>query len=103
MPSVGDCARSAATILVRERCSGLHRCETFLCLSRVADFSSSCQHATYSIDSDNNVIVGLPPPREGWVTARSYCLEESLADRALHVRLTLFCFDLHPELFFCSI
>lgn len=44
------------------------------------------QHATYSIDSDNNVIVGLPPPREGWVTARSYCLEESLAERALQVR-----------------
>ncbi|KAI9451413.1 hypothetical protein BJY52DRAFT_1419138 [Lactarius psammicola] len=40
-------------------------------------------HATYSIDSDNNVVVGLPAPREGWVTARSYGLEESLADRAL--------------------
>ena len=45
------------------------------------------QHATYSVDSDNNVIVGLPPPREGWVTARSYCLEESLAERALQVGL----------------
>ena len=52
-----------------------------------------CQHATYSIDNDNNVIVGLPPVREGWVTARSYCLEESLADRALHVRLTPTCFN----------
>ncbi|KAI9435458.1 hypothetical protein H4582DRAFT_2079564 [Lactarius indigo] len=40
-------------------------------------------HATYSIDSDNNIVVGLPAPREGWVTARSYGLEESLADRAL--------------------
>ncbi|KAI0295110.1 hypothetical protein B0F90DRAFT_1670229 [Multifurca ochricompacta] len=40
-------------------------------------------HATYSIDNDNNVIVGLPPPREGWVTGRSYGLEESLAERAL--------------------
>jgi hypothetical protein len=49
-----------------------------------------CQHATYSIDNDNNVIVGLPPPREGWVTARSYGLEESLAERALQVRPTLF-------------
>jgi hypothetical protein len=52
------------------------------------------QHATYSIDSDNNIIVGLPPPREGWVTARSYCLEESLAERALHVRLMSLRFDL---------
>ncbi|KAF8266686.1 hypothetical protein EI94DRAFT_1786796 [Lactarius quietus] len=40
-------------------------------------------HATYSVDSDNNVVVGLPAPREGWITARSYCLEESLADRVL--------------------
>ncbi|KAH9003771.1 hypothetical protein EDB86DRAFT_2273783 [Lactarius hatsudake] len=40
-------------------------------------------HATYSVDSDNNIVVGLPAPREGWVTARSYGLEESLADRAL--------------------
>lgn len=40
-------------------------------------------HATYSVDSDNNVVVGLPAPREGWVTARSYGLEESLAGRAL--------------------
>jgi hypothetical protein len=39
--------------------------------------------ATYSVDSDNNVVVGLPAPRDGWITARSYCLEESLADRAL--------------------
>src|SRR5258707_13663228 len=58
-----------------------------------------CQHATYSTDRDNNVIVGLPPPREGWVTARSYGLEESLAERALHVRLMSSCFDLLPELF----
>ncbi|KAH9018940.1 hypothetical protein EDB84DRAFT_1566241 [Lactarius hengduanensis] len=40
-------------------------------------------HATYSIDSDNNIVVGLPAPREGWVTARSYGLEESLAGRVL--------------------
>ncbi|KAH9054778.1 hypothetical protein EDB87DRAFT_1688903 [Lactarius vividus] len=40
-------------------------------------------HATYSINSDNNIVVGLPAPREGWVTARSYGLEESLVDRAL--------------------
>ncbi|KAH9017393.1 hypothetical protein EDB85DRAFT_2294882 [Lactarius pseudohatsudake] len=40
-------------------------------------------HATYSVDSDNNVIVGLPALREGWVTARSYGLEESLAGRVL--------------------
>ncbi|KAI0265498.1 hypothetical protein BGY98DRAFT_939525 [Russula aff. rugulosa BPL654] len=49
-----------------------------------SDAQDFIDHATYSIDSDNNVIVGLPPPREGWVTARSYCLEESLSDRALH-------------------
>jgi hypothetical protein len=55
------------------------------------------QHATYSIDSDNNVIVGLPPPRDGWVTARSYCLEESLAERALHVRPVSSRFDCFPE------
>ncbi|KAI0270395.1 hypothetical protein BC834DRAFT_967197 [Gloeopeniophorella convolvens] len=48
--------------------------------SQAQDF---IDHATYSIDSDSNVIVGLPPPRDGWLTARSYGLEESLAERAL--------------------
>jgi len=46
------------------------------------DAQDFIDHATYSIDS-NNIIVRLPLPREGWVTARSYCLDESLAERAL--------------------
>ncbi|KAI0262381.1 hypothetical protein BGY98DRAFT_1182275, partial [Russula aff. rugulosa BPL654] len=33
-----------------------------------SDAQDFIDHATYSIDSDNNVIVGLPPQREGWVT-----------------------------------
>ncbi|KAH9977429.1 hypothetical protein BJV74DRAFT_888489 [Russula compacta] len=47
------------------------------------DAQDFIDHATYSIDSDNNIIVGLPLPREGWVTARSYCLEESLAEQLM--------------------
>lgn len=44
------------------------------------------QDASYSLDGDGNVIVGLPPPKEGrWITARSYRLLESLVSTCLKV------------------
>ncbi|KZV65276.1 hypothetical protein PENSPDRAFT_655938 [Peniophora sp. CONT] len=39
--------------------------------------------ATYTVDSNNNVLMGLAPPKDGWHTFRSYNLCESLVDRAL--------------------
>jgi hypothetical protein len=93
---VSDNACPTAIVLVRERCSGLHRRKTFPQGLRVGCLPCA-QHATYSIDSDNNIIVGLPPPREGWVTARSYCLEESLAGRVLQVRMVAFFYACAPR------
>ena len=44
------------------------------------------QEATYSIDGDRNVIIGLPPPRNNnSITVRNYRLTESLVDAALKV------------------
>ncbi|VDB88484.1 unnamed protein product [Peniophora sp. CBMAI 1063] len=39
--------------------------------------------ATYTVDNDNKVLMGLAPPKDGWHTFRSYNLCESLVDRAL--------------------
>ncbi|KAI0310774.1 hypothetical protein OF83DRAFT_1178204 [Amylostereum chailletii] len=41
------------------------------------------EDATYTVDDDNNVVLGLPLPKDGWITARSYNICESLVDRAL--------------------
>ncbi|KAI0255628.1 hypothetical protein BJV78DRAFT_1279363 [Lactifluus subvellereus] len=78
---LADCA-SLILKTYRDIASAITHAQQQLSLSEneAQDF---IDHATYSIDSDNNVIVGLPPPREGWLTARSYGLEESLAERAL--------------------
>jgi hypothetical protein len=44
------------------------------------------QDASYSLDGDGNVIVGLPPPKDGnWMTARNYRLVESLVDTCMKV------------------
>ncbi|KAI0041685.1 hypothetical protein FA95DRAFT_1640934 [Auriscalpium vulgare] len=48
--------------------------------SQAQDF---IEGATYTVDADNCVVLGLPPLKEGLVTARSYNLQESLVDRAL--------------------
>ncbi|KAI0274116.1 hypothetical protein BGY98DRAFT_1099197 [Russula aff. rugulosa BPL654] len=80
--SLANCA-SLILKTYRDVASAIAHAQQQLSLSE-SDDQDFIDHATYSIDSDNNVIVGLPPPREGWVTARSYCLEESLSDRALH-------------------
>ncbi|KAI0061298.1 hypothetical protein BV25DRAFT_1857529 [Artomyces pyxidatus] len=48
--------------------------------SQAQDF---IEGATYTVDSDNNVVLGLPTPKDGWMTARSYNLAESLVDRAM--------------------
>jgi len=99
--SLANCA-SLILKTYRDIASAIAHAQQQLSLSE-SDAQDFIDHATYSVDSDNNVVVGLPPLREGWVTARSYCLEESLADRALHVRPTPSCFDLRAELFCCSI
>ncbi|TDL27145.1 hypothetical protein BD410DRAFT_836216 [Rickenella mellea] len=46
------------------------QCQLSLSESQAQDFVAE---ASYSLDGDNNVIVGLPPPKSGfWITARSY-------------------------------
>ncbi|KAI9509001.1 hypothetical protein F5148DRAFT_1283415 [Russula earlei] len=79
--SLADCA---CLILKTYRgiASAIAHAQQQLALSE-SDAQDFIDHATYSLDSDNNIIVGLPQPRDGWVTARNYGLEESLGDRAL--------------------
>ncbi|KAA1467028.1 hypothetical protein DENSPDRAFT_868817 [Dentipellis sp. KUC8613] len=49
--------------------------------SKAQDF---LEHATFTVDSENNVLLGLPKPREGnWVTFRSYNLIETIVDRVI--------------------
>ncbi|KAH9958780.1 hypothetical protein BC827DRAFT_551513 [Russula dissimulans] len=79
--NLADCA-GLILKTYRDIASAIAHAQQQLSLSE-NDAQDFIDHATYSVDSDNNVIVGLPPPREGWVTARSYGLEESLAERAL--------------------
>ncbi|KAF8064152.1 hypothetical protein FPV67DRAFT_1698491 [Lyophyllum atratum] len=43
--------------------------------SKVQDFVDS---ASFRVDGSNTVIMGLPPPKDGWYTARNYGLTESL-------------------------
>ncbi|THH17030.1 hypothetical protein EW146_g3702 [Bondarzewia mesenterica] len=44
------------------------------------------EDATYTVGSEKDVILGLPPPKPGsWHTYRSYNLTESLVDRAMKV------------------
>jgi hypothetical protein len=42
------------------------------------------ENASYRLDAEHSVVVGLPPPREGtWVTWRSYGLTDTLLGVAL--------------------
>lgn len=53
----------------------------------------SDQDASYTLNADHAVVVGLPPPTEGtWYRARNYGLTESLLGIALKVTIVmLFC------------
>ncbi|ETW79605.1 hypothetical protein HETIRDRAFT_445465 [Heterobasidion irregulare TC 32-1] len=42
---------------------------------------TSQQNASFSISEDKNIVLGLPPPKEGtWLSFRSYSLTETLVD-----------------------
>ena len=47
---------------------------------------TSQQNASFSISEDKNIVIGLPPPKEGtWLSFRSYSLTETLVDCTLKV------------------
>ncbi|KAI0028953.1 hypothetical protein K488DRAFT_57492, partial [Vararia minispora EC-137] len=50
-----------------------------------ANVQDYVESATYTIDSDNNVLMGIVPPKEGWVVFRSWNLCETLSDSAMKV------------------
>jgi len=83
-------APCAATVVTGgQRSTRLHRGKFLSIIFLNYDFKNLdryYQGATYTVDEDNRVVLGLPPPKDGkWLTARSYNLTESLVDRALKV------------------
>jgi hypothetical protein len=58
----------------------------FLLTVKAVGNAQCTQDASYALDADHNVVVGLPPPKEGnWFRVRNYGLTESLLGIALKV------------------
>ncbi|KAG5641669.1 hypothetical protein DXG03_004518 [Asterophora parasitica] len=70
---------SAISLIPKRRISWAFVALIILLLHAFPDLQfPSQQGASFRVDGSNTVIMGLPPPKDGWVTARNYGLTASL-------------------------
>jgi hypothetical protein len=55
------------------------------------------------VDGSHTVIMGLPPPKDGWITARNYGLTESLKMLVVGVSGPMFRISCYMGLFLMQI